>query len=135
MTRAVATGWRLIAARATPALSTTRHATIAATAASGDGAAAANSAIFQVNWASRGRRAALGCTRTSCNTMPLPPGVAAHATGGWSVHGFVTPVGRGVWRARAPRNRRRTHARYDSTRALFCRVTSPISANPTAGSS
>src|SRR5712691_1790806 len=76
MTRAVATGWRLIAARATPALSTTRHATILATSASGGGAAAANSAIFQVNCASRGRRAALGCTRTSCHIMPLPPGVA-----------------------------------------------------------
>src|SRR5262249_709561 len=60
---------------------TTRHATISATSASGSGAAAANSATFQVNWASRGRRAALGCTRTSCNTMPLPPRVAAHSTG------------------------------------------------------
>src|SRR5215831_1073759 len=71
MTRAVATGWRLIAASATPALSMTRQATISATLGAGGGAAAATSAIFHVNCACFGNCAELGCTRTSCTTMSL----------------------------------------------------------------
>jgi hypothetical protein len=72
MTRAVATGWRLIAASATPALSMTRQATISATSGDGGGAAAATSAIFQVNCACFGNGAELGWTRTSCTTIVVP---------------------------------------------------------------
>jgi hypothetical protein len=69
MTRAVATGGRLIAASATPALSITRQATMSATSGVGGGAAAASSASFQVNCACLGNCAELGCTRTSCTTI------------------------------------------------------------------
>src|SRR5262245_60214728 len=66
MARAATTGARSTAARPTAALSTTRQATISATSASmpAAGAAVAKAATFQASWASRGRRAAAGWTRT-----------------------------------------------------------------------
>src|SRR6185436_5695924 len=71
MARAAATGGRSIAARATAALSTMRPATISATSASTPAPAAdtANAASFQVSWASCGRRAAAGWTRTLWTSM------------------------------------------------------------------
>src|SRR5262245_58554492 len=71
MARAAATGGRSIAASATAALSTIRQPTMSATSASTPASAAdtANAASLQVSWASCGRRAAAGWTRTLWTSM------------------------------------------------------------------
>src|SRR3712207_6419340 len=76
MARAEATGPRLMAARATLALSTMRQAIISTTSRSSSRVEAATSAIFQASCASEGRLSAEGWTRTAWVIMETLDGEA-----------------------------------------------------------